>query len=100
MVIRTKEVTEVTIEEFKEKVKVDLVGFDTSQDGIEMSMNGDGIIEYDVSNNEYQAAYDFCKKQGALDLVVNHGVKIDVGLYRNLKLLINFNDEDIKELWT
>lgn len=89
----------VTFEEFKDKCNVEQVGFDTSEDGIEMSRNGDGIINFAIGNKTREALFEKLKEQGILPLVIM-GTKVELNLARNVKLLVNYSEEDKKELWT
>ncbi len=93
-----KDNEKVTLDDFKAKVKLEIVGFGTSEEEIDMSQNGDGIVDFAVGNKSYQSAYDFCKKQGILPLVTR-GMKVELSLARNMKMLLNFTEADKKELW-
>lgn len=90
---------EVSFDEFKEKVKVELVSFTTDADEIESLGAENGIVNMAVGKQEYQGAYDFCVKNQCLGAVMKN-VKVEIGLAKNMKMLMNFTKEEKKELWS
>ena len=89
----------VDLEEFKKKVKVELVGFDPSEEGRKLSQKGDGIIDFAVSERLYEVVYKRLKELGILKPCME-GLKAEFSFDRNLKILINHTEEDKEELWT
>ena len=93
-----EENSKITLEEFKEKVNLEVVGFDTSEEGMELSQDGTGFINFAVGESYYEQAFSWCKESGILPLVVR-GKKIEICLYRNIKMIMNFKEQDKNELW-
>jgi len=92
-----EENSKITLDEFKEKVNLEIVGFDTSEEGMELSQDGNGFINFAVGKSHYEQAFSWCKEQGILPFVIR-GMKVELSLYRNLKMIINYTEEDKNEL--
>ena len=87
----------ITFEQFKEKVKIDHIGFAMSEEDWELCQDKTGIIPFAIGDKMKKAMYDKCKEEEILPLIVM-GMKLEFGLARNNKVLLNHKEEDIKEL--
>jgi len=88
---------EISLEQFKEKVDIKNIGFAMSEEDWELSQDNSGIIKFAISKDLIKKMYFWCKKEGILYLVTL-GMKISFGLARNNKILLNYNEEDVKEI--